>query len=321
MTIFFFLFAIIISVHAFAVAPLNEIRQIDAAGDEVIIRGPRLELDEKFGIISVPNSRHELIKLKLGKELHRTVATIDSDGFRTSPASHLKGKSKHLLLIDSSMVFGEALPEDHTLFHLINLKSELYEAYPVAFYGYGPQQAWLRFKMGKLPQQVREKSGSAIFFTHEGDIQRLFGAISTLNHTQDFPNIQEQRQQQFILSGTFRNSGTWVQKFFINYCLRFIICAQWASHFGTAELTNEQYEIAGRFFDDVSKMYSEQFAAEEFTIVWVGNKENSIKLSKFTKNKVVFFPGDSLDAYSDGHKNPIGIKRLSDFLFSLKIIR
>lgn len=320
MTIFFFLFAIIISLHAFATAPLNEIRQIDAAGNELIIRGPHLELDEKFGIISVPNSRHELIKLKLGKEVHRTVATIDSGGFRTSPASHLKGKSKHVLLIDSSMVFGEALSEDQTLFHLINLKSKLYEAYPVAFYGYGPQQAWLRFKMGKLPQQVREKSGSAIIFTHESDIQRLFGAISTLSYTQGFPNIQEQ-QQQFIQLGSFRNSGSWLQKFVINFCLPFRACALWASHFEPGKLTDDQYEIAGRLFDDVGKMYSEQFAAEEFTIVWVGLEANSEKFSKFTKNKVIFFASGIQESYSDGHKNAKGIKSLSDFLFNLKLIR
>ena len=73
---------------------IEEIKLMDLAGYESITHGQRSIPDKDYGHVAVPNSQHEIIKLKFGKEMHRTTATIDSHGFRISSASHRAGKSK-----------------------------------------------------------------------------------------------------------------------------------------------------------------------------------------------------------------------------------
>ena len=317
LNIFFFVVSICLAGTA---GEIQEIRQVDASGYEVIIHGPRLTNDETYGYIAVPNSTHEIIKLKNGREVYRTQATIDENGFRKSSASHLHGKTKHLLLVDSSMVFGEGLAETETLFHLINTRSRDFEAYPVAFYGYGPQQAWLRFQQKKLPLQVKEKSGRLLFFTHEGDLQRMFGSMSKLNYIAAFPHLEKDASGHFQFLGNFANSGTWWQKFILNYCLPFHFCADWTTRFDGEELTPGQYVAAGSLLNEIGQMYHDQFAAEDLTVVWLGRESNAAKLQSGTKFKIVNFLGKESDAHADGHRTPEGIKRLADFLFEKKLI-
>ncbi len=45
----------------------------DHQEEETIIRGFDSQPDDLYGIIAVPNSRHETIKYKYGKETHKTV--------------------------------------------------------------------------------------------------------------------------------------------------------------------------------------------------------------------------------------------------------
>ena len=85
-------------------------------------------------------------------------------------------------------------------------------------------------------------------------------------------------------------------------------------------VSDGQYASAGRFFGEIDEMYRKQFAAEDFTIIWIGEPENSKKLAAWTKIKIMDFQSWTSEAFSDGHKKPEGIKILSDFLFDSKII-
>lgn len=289
-------------------------------GIEHIIIGTALLQVEDYGYVALPNSYHEWIQLIDGREISRTTATIDKDGFRISSASHRPGKSKHLLLIDASMIFGEGLNDEQTMAHLINLKSNIYEAYPVAFYAYGPQHHWLGFQKKILPKLIREKKGRALMFTHEGDIMRFFGAISTLSHTSKFPFVEETSPGNFAYRGNFIDSGIWWQKLVIKYCLPYDFCAGRMIRFASKEPSDEQYAIIGRLFDEIERMYREQFDVEDFKIVWVGGEPGFTKLMEHTKVKVVAFLPKSRETGESGHLKPKGMQSAVDFLFDSKLI-
>ena len=294
-------------------------QRIYGAGTETIVRGAPYKTDEIYGFKATPNSHHELIKLKDGKEMHRTMATIGNDGLRKSSASHRPGKTKHILLIDSSMVFGEGLNDEQTLAHLINLKSNTYEAYPLAYYGYGPQHAWLSFKQGKLPQVIREKKGKIIFFTHEGDILRFFPTINTMIYIAQHPYVEEVALGNFVYRGNFLNSGPWWQKLVFKYCIPVMFCADLTTRFN-ANISDVQYAIIGRLFEDIEQMYKKQFDVEDFKIIFLGYGSEAKKLARHTKIEIIpIFDGDR-DTHSDGHLKPEGMQKVADFLFKLKLI-
>lgn len=297
-------------------------RTIDDAGDEYIYKGQVVVEDSFFGHIPMPNTSHEIIKIRNGKELHRTQVEIDKNGFRLSPASHRQLKSKHLLLIGSSSVFGEGLKSDQTLFHLINIRSKVFEAYPLAFYGYGPQHAWLNFKLQKLLKVIRQKKGRALLFIHEGDFARFFGMAHTLSYTAKYPFIEE-IDGQFVFMGNFLNNGRWWQKLFLKYCSPFRFCSKLFTNFTSKTIKKDQLAILGRLFEDIEKMYREQFDVEDFQIVWKGSEYYSQQLEAVTKVKITnyyYHVYQKKHSYPDGHTNSKGMRLISDFLFENKII-
>lgn len=300
-------------------------RHFVSNGVENIMRGSGGQRDEDFGYIARPNSYQEWIKLKDGKEIFRTIATIDKDGFRTSTASRRPGKSKHLLLIDSSSIFGEGLKDEQTLAHLINLRSNVYEAYPVAFYAYGPQHHWLQFKKKKIQKLIREKKGRAILFMDEGNIKRFFGDINTLSYAARFPFVEEESPGKFVHRGNFKNSGLWWQKLVINYCLPYEFCAGWAARSASRAPSEDQYAVIGRLCDDIDHMYREQFDVEDFSIIFIGNgagfASGAAKLALYTKVKVIPLLRATEDIYQDFHFTPSGVRNISDFLYDSKLIQ
>ncbi len=289
-------------------------------GIETIVRGFDSQPDDLYGRIAVPNSYHETIKFKGEKEINKTAATIDQDGFRKSSASRRRGKSKHILLINSSMVFGEGHVDDETLAHLINLKSNTYEAYPLAFYGYGPQHAWLRFKQEKLREQLREKKGLTLLFTHAEDIVRFFPTMSQyMIYTAHLPFVEEVSIGNFVYRGSSKSTASWWRKLVFNYCTPVRFCANLTTRF-KPDVSDEQYAIIGRLFEDIERRYKKQFAVEDFKIIFIGQRVEARRLAQHTKIEVIPFSHRQRYLYADGHLKPIGIQKITNFLFNTKII-
>ncbi len=298
---------------------VKTVQHKNLTGYETIGRGFESQPDDIYGIIAVPNSYHETIKFKNGKETLNTAATIDKDGFRNSSASRRLGKSKHLLLINSSMVFGEGLVDDETLAHLINLNSNTFEAYPLAFYGYGPQHAWLSFKHEKLPEKIREKKGLAILFTHRADILRFFPTIGTMTESARMPFIEEESIGNFVYRGNFINTGNWWRKLVFNYCIPIMFCAHLTRKF-KFDPSDEQYAIIGRLFEDIERMYKKQFDVEDFKIIFLGPRSQARKFAPHTKVEVIPLSNLRRDLFTDGHLKARGMQKITNFLFDAKLI-
>ncbi len=217
------------------------------------------------------------------------------------------------------MVFGEGHVDDETLAHLINLKSNTYEAYPLAFYGYGPQHAWLRFKQEKLREQIREKKGLALLFTHAKDILRFFPSMDHMVYTAQFPFVEEVSIGNFVYRGSFINTVRWWRKLVFNYCIPVRFCADLTTRVKPA-VSDEQYAIIGRLFEDIERRYKKQFAVEDFKIIFTGQRVEARRLAQHTKIEVILFSHRPRYSYASGHLKPIGIQKITNFLFDTKII-
>lgn len=296
----------------------QESRHLLVGGNEVHINGPESDFDPLLGPVPKPDSTTEFVKYKNGSEILRYKQTIDSDGFRISPVSHQQGKTKHALLIGGSQIFGENLNDDQTLGHKINLKSKIYEAYTLGYMGHGPNQAWLRFSQNKLDQSIKQKKGSAILMAHEGDISRFKGDVNHLLYASSHPRIIETQKGVFQYVGSFAESGTLLQKLLSRYCLPFLFCQNFMSK-SSSDPTEEDYQLIARLFEDIEKMYRQQFDVEQFKIFWEGQPENLERLKKYTNIGVIQLP--PIPRFEDGHPNEAGVDQMIQLLISEKFIK
>lgn len=226
-----------------------------------------------FGYVARKNTKSTIVKFKDGKEFQKSIVTIDQNGFRTSSASHKKNKKYHLLLIGSSAVFGEDVDDEETLAHFLNSSSQDYEAYPLAFYGYGPQHAWLSFKSYHRIQTIEEKKGRAFIFVSDDYILRYFGTLGMYVYAKDFPRLHETQKGQFSYEGSFQETAPLWVKFLIHTCFHFQSCTQFASKISSGTPTREQIETVGRLIEDIERLYRSRFEAQDFTVLFNGTEE------------------------------------------------
>lgn len=141
----------------------TESRVLDVNGNEAIFHGGQQIQDEIYGLMPTPNSEAEVIKFQKGKEILRYKYSIDSNGLRKSFSRENTNKKKHLLIFGGSQVFGENLYDDQTIAYQINERAEEYQAYPIAYLGSGPNQAWMRLQQNKLKNLVSQKKEQRLF--------------------------------------------------------------------------------------------------------------------------------------------------------------
>jgi hypothetical protein len=162
--------------------------------------GASLTLPEALGRVANQHRHFSDVFAAPGQPPKITNGTADENGFRQSPSSGRKGKRKHLLLIGGTSIFGRGLKDDETVSHLINQRSRDYEAYPLAYFGFGLQHAWIRFTDGNLPKQVRFRGGRAILLADENSILKLFGAVEVLSHKRNLPVLRILRRRRKLVA-------------------------------------------------------------------------------------------------------------------------
>lgn len=286
-------------------------------GFEIQVNGMGAQPDPIFGSALVPSSIIETQKLRNGKVEFQYKSTIDQNGFRTSSAANKAGKKKHFLLIDGSFVYGENLNDSETMSHHVNVRSKIYEAYPVAYSGYGMNHSWMTFFQNKLPQKIKQKTGSAVIFTHEGDIERLFGKPNHLPYSSDSPRIIQNEDGSFKHVGNFVNGGSWLQRVIGKYCVPYRGCRDLLVHINS-QPTKSEYKMAAQILEDIERMYKAQFTAEDFYVVWCGQPENRDILQTYTKIPI-YLPA-KYEAGIDNHPTKEGVVDLVNFYFDSKFV-
>lgn len=286
---------------------------VEPGGTEYILESFNLGKDSRY------SSDHpcldcdlKVTKLKNGNQIYSVVYHIDENGFRTTPASFLPGKKKHLFLIDGSMAFSEGLKDEQSLIDLINRRSSIYKAYDLGFLGNGPQHSWDLFHAGKLPQKIPEQNGLAILISHDQDIRRFLVTPDHLIYSSQFPNVVRNSSGQFENKGTLEKSGTIIQKALINYCVPLMACKNLMTNSFKFPDEKEVAEAAA-VFSDIEKMYRQQFKAEKFVILWTGSDIVFELLKKHTQLPLIKV---SYDRFDSNHPTAKGAQQIVDALFS-----
>jgi hypothetical protein len=256
-------------------------------------------------------------KLVNGKTVYKVTYTLNKDDIRISKASGKKGKSKHALLIDGSVAFGEGLNDDETITHHLNESSKIFEAYEIGFLGHGLQHNWLRFKERTLHKIIPYKSGVAIFILNGQDVRRLVGTFDHLTYAGDFPHIVEVSEGIYEHKGTFATAGTFLQQMAIKYCLPFDFCKNWMKMM-TGQPTEDELEKTARFFNSMVALYRDEFRSEDMVIIWTGTPERAEIFQKYTNLRVIHY--DSYDRYPDQHPTAKGAKQIADLILKEKIV-
>jgi hypothetical protein len=209
------------------------------------------------------------------------------------------------------------LGESETISDLINQRSQEYEAYPLAYLGWGPQHAWIRFKDGSLPTQVPFPKGRAVMVINENTIGRVFGDPKTLLYAAAWPLVQEISEGNFAVKGSFELEGTWWQKAQIKFCNPFLFCKRLVA-IQNWKPSLAQLKTAGRMIDDIDKMYRAQFSVEDFTLLWSGSEEEMAAMRSMTRVKIIRMA--VLAASPTGEPNAQGAKQAANFLFDQKLV-
>lgn len=255
-------------------------------------------------------------KLINGKEIYSIVYHIDEFGFRTTSASTFPGKTKHALLIDGSMAFGEGLDDQHSLIDQINRRSAVYHAYDIGFLGNGPQHNWVTFKNQSLKNVVAENTGLAILISHDQDIRRFVVSTDHLIYASQFPNVVETSPGVFEQRGTIETQGTFLQRLLVKTCVPLMFCrTQMTKAFSFP--TEREVEKAAHVYADIERMYREQFQVETVVILWTGSDTILEKLKKYSHLKIVKVDYERLDA---NHPSNKGATQIVDKLFAEKIL-
>lgn len=258
----------------------------------------------------------KVTKLKEGKQVYSVIYRIDKDGFRKTSGMNLAGKKKHFFLIDGSVAFGEGLNDEETILDKINRRSKVYRAYGLGFLGQGPQHNWVTFSGDVLSEKIPEKKGTAVLITHDQDIRRLSGAVDHIAYAAQFPNIVEVQPGVFENKGPFRESGTFLQKALIKFCVPFHFCRNHLTRF-YALPDEEQIAKASRLFESIEKMYKAKFDVEKFVIVWTGSEPSFNSLKAKTKIPLIKF---RFDIGESMHPSAVGTGQIVDMLFEEKIL-
>lgn len=293
-----------------------DVRIPGAPGVEYLVKGNLGGPDPYYGHSIVPGTRSVITKLVQGREVHQITVTVDAHRFRTSSATGRPHKKEHLIVADGSVAFGDGLDDEQTITHFINQLSPTFEAYQLGFLGYGPQHTWLRMKEGLLPQQIPHKQGHFVMLTGLHDFHRFFGTLDHLPYAADHPLVLEDSSGQFVRRGLFSDSGTWVQKAAVKYCIPIAACKAFLTKLKSEGMSKERWAVTGRLINAIESMYREQFQAKSFTVLWQGPKSEIRELQKYTAIPIQVF--HDYPRQDDGHPSGEGAKQIAEQI--LKVI-
>ena len=284
-------------------------------GVEFEVNGTVSLPDPILGNKLVPNSKCEMKKYINGKLYSTWTMNIGANGLRVTSDKNLNRK-KHLLLIDGSFIFGDNLNDNETIPFIVNKKSKEYEAYAIAFTGYGSNQSWLTFKSNELKDKVTQKKGRAIIFSSEPNIRRFFGTIEHLAYNSNHPRIVENMPGEFVHVGTFEKNGDWLQQFISTYCVPYTTCRDLAASV-KLRATKEQFKTMGRVFKSIAQLYRAQFDVESIQVSWIGPDAPKELVEE---SGLEFVTMSVVSKAPDGHPSNEDNHRIVDFLFKKKMI-
>ena len=107
----------------------------------------------------------------------------DSYGRRLTINKEPQKRTKFLLTMGCSYVFGEGLNDEGTMASSLARKMPDYMVYNYGVPGASPVQMWQKASQMDLRAEIPEAKGTAIYFLYAFQLQRLLGSMKWLRYT------------------------------------------------------------------------------------------------------------------------------------------
>ena len=121
----------------------------------------------------MPNQDFISIAKRGDKIIYQARTRIDSVGRRLVQQSHTKLRKEFLIFLGCSYIFGEGLDDEDTLPWKMAQKITTRAIYNYGVPAGSPAIAWKISKYRKLPTEIKEESGSALYFLWDFHLARL----------------------------------------------------------------------------------------------------------------------------------------------------
>lgn len=200
-----------------------------------------------------------------GEQIYDMDITIDQNSRRTVP--HDPQRSKHLLVMGCSFVFGLGLQDHETLPVFLSHLQGGYNVYNMGFPSYSPSELWLRARHGDLFNGVQEREGVALMVFIPNTFFRTINGMSMVGNRW---GARLSRYVEVDEEGNVRDMGLYAKVFPITAWIYSILAK---SHFfkllniDFPILFEEHYEKNVKVLKALKEEYTKHFGAKSKFIV------------------------------------------------------
>ena len=197
-----------------------------------------------------------------GDTVYDVIYGVDGRGLRETTNLNPKGRTKHLMVLGCSFVFGEGVSDAETLPSRIAQRTKKYLVYNMGVQGTGPHDLGMRIENPELGNTVKESEGLAIYMYIPDHVRRTVPSISMLGKRMGRPVWLEDGSGNIQRFNSYAEADPWGALFLRILSWSNVLWAlglDFPPSFGEEHFRKTAHTIAY-----VSKMYKTKFPKGEF---------------------------------------------------------
>jgi hypothetical protein len=208
----------------------------------------------------------KVTKADSGKLIYEAMYTFDGEGRRTTTGLDQGARTRHLILLGCSLVFGEGLNDDQTLGSFIAGIAKNHRIYNLGEPGGSPVRIVERIQQKTLWTGIQEPQGVAVFVLFNDHMNRFLGSLSVAGDWgSQLPYAYEKSPGQFVVEGTFETARPLLTSLY-----RFLFKSQIRKYFGMNlpwKYSRENYQAFGRMILQIKNDYLTRFPGQKFYVL------------------------------------------------------
>jgi hypothetical protein len=241
-------------------------RNPELYGDPVGVNKKYYLLDPVLGYRPAPEAIARHTEFFGRQQVYSVTYKIDPLGRRETPVNGERHRSRFLLFLGDSNIFGEGLTETETLPFWAGELAPAYYPYNYAFSGWGPAQMLDLLKTRDLKSQLEQSEGYAIFFFIDDHISRVVGSSRVAaGWGRDFslytigPDGGLVREGSFVTARPFRT--------FLYYLVNSSNVAHYYNVVLGRHYSDDDYRLTAQIMRESQDILAKEFKLEGFYVV------------------------------------------------------
>jgi hypothetical protein len=222
--------------------------------------------DAALGYSMAPSTLARHRRTVDGRQIYDVFYRTDPKGRRETPTRGGHTRSSFLLFFGDSNTFGEGLSQTETLPYYAGEIASAFRPYNYGVSGWGPSQLLALARRGRLPQEVAERDGYAIYFLIPAHIDRVVGSskVST-DWGRHFPYFEENARGNLVTNGNFVHGRP-----FTTLAYFFWTKSNLANYFGVdlpLWYSASDYRLTAKVFKDSGQLLARQLSLRGFVVI------------------------------------------------------